>query len=160
MTERMMLEIRGQEANIRFSSAHFILHHEKCEHLHGHTYFIDVRVHGLPDESGMIIDFDRLKSTLREIAEHLDHRLILPSLGPASIHRDGNEVIVRYNDRRYVIPADDVVILDVPSVTAENLASYALCTLLEEIRPDRRITCLEVSVSEGPGQRAWAVWRR
>jgi len=58
-----------------FDSAHFLPNHPKCGKVHGHTYKVEVEVEGeLKD--GMVIDFEDLKSLLKEIVAKFDHGLI------------------------------------------------------------------------------------
>ena len=56
-----------------FDSMHRLPGHPKCGVPHGHTYRVDVEVEGPVDAGGMIIDFDLLKKSLREILAPLDH---------------------------------------------------------------------------------------
>lgn len=55
-----------------FDSMHFLPGHPKCGVPHGHTYKVEVSLDG-PVVDGMVIDFDRLKSVLREILQGFDH---------------------------------------------------------------------------------------
>ncbi len=58
-----------------FDSAHYLPNHPKCGNVHGHTYKVEVEVEGeLKD--GMVVDFEDLKTILREIVSKFDHRLI------------------------------------------------------------------------------------
>ncbi len=61
-----------------FDSAHNLLnYHGKCERLHGHTYRLEVTVSGVPDDDGIVVDFNLLKSTVNEcIIEKLDHQYL------------------------------------------------------------------------------------
>ena len=68
----------GWRSNIRFSSAHIIHEYEKCGRLHGHTYAIHAKIYGEPDSKGIILDFSILKEKLREIADELDHKVLIP----------------------------------------------------------------------------------
>lgn len=58
-----------------FDAAHFLpAYNGKCEHLHGHTYKLIIKVEGIPDNEGMVIDFIKLKKIVKEhILEYLDH---------------------------------------------------------------------------------------
>lgn len=58
-----------------FDAAHYLPHyHGKCEHLHGHTYKLVVKIEGKPDQEGMIMDFIMLKRTVQELVlSKLDH---------------------------------------------------------------------------------------
>lgn len=59
-----------------FSAAHKLpKYNGNCKNLHGHTYKLQVTLEGTPDsESGMIIDFHDLSSTVKEkVMKQLDH---------------------------------------------------------------------------------------
>ena len=58
-----------------FDAAHYLpAYNGKCEHLHGHTYKLVVKVEGTPDHEGMVIDFIKL----RFIGFFLCHRQLPP----------------------------------------------------------------------------------
>ena len=49
-----------------FDAAHYLpAYNGKCEHLHGHTYKLVVKVEGTPDHEGMVIDFIKLKKLVK-----------------------------------------------------------------------------------------------
>ncbi len=72
------ITIDGWKSNIRFSSAHIIPEYEKCGRLHGHTYAVQVKIFGEPDEKGIIMDFSILKDIIKKIINELDHRILIP----------------------------------------------------------------------------------
>lgn len=55
-----------------FDSSHHLPGHPKCGVPHGHTYRVEAIVEG-PVVNGMVVDFDVLKSALREITGAFDH---------------------------------------------------------------------------------------
>ncbi len=63
-----------------FEAAHVLPHHPgKCSRLHGHSYRLEVAVEGplhrSGPASGMVLDFDELKSIVeRTVIEPLDHQ--------------------------------------------------------------------------------------
>jgi len=61
-----------------FDAAHYLpAYNGKCEHLHGHTYKLVVKVEGTPDAEGLVIDFTKLKQLTRELVlSKLDHSLL------------------------------------------------------------------------------------
>lgn len=67
-----MFEVRV-EAD--FSAAHFLKDYNgKCENLHGHNYKVYVHVQGNNlNSGGMLLDFSKLKNTLRTVCKKLDH---------------------------------------------------------------------------------------
>ena len=64
-----------------FDAAHFLPNHKgKCKNLHGHTWKIKIKIKGdinkdeMSSEFGMIMDFKRLESLVKEyILSKLDH---------------------------------------------------------------------------------------
>ena len=154
----MGFKVIVDKGNLRFDSAHFITYGGKCEHLHGHNYGISVEVEGPLTADSFVVDFVFLKKTIREISEPLDHRFLLPMNNP---HLDLNQVDehweIRFEGRRYVFPARDVMLLPVDNITAERLAEYIWGKIAAELLPmgsDERTT-LTVGVEEAPGQAAY-----
>lgn len=148
------LEIDGWRSSIRFSSTHLLSGHEKCGFLHGHTYAINAKVYGEKDKQGFIMDFSLLKSTLREIADKLDHRILLPE-EDKHVSIDNNKIRMEVDGKRYVFPRDDCVLLPIKNVTAENLAEYVLNELSKKINLPKNVKKIEIGVDEGFGQGAW-----
>ncbi len=58
-----------------FDAAHYLPdYHGKCEHLHGHTYKLVVKVEGTRDAEGMVLDFVQFKRTVKDLViAKLDH---------------------------------------------------------------------------------------
>lgn len=61
-----------------FCGAHKLRHYRgKCEALHGHNWKMEITVYSRAlDKRGMIIDFKELKSKLKNILSHLDHKYL------------------------------------------------------------------------------------
>ncbi|UCD92624.1 MAG: 6-pyruvoyl tetrahydropterin synthase family protein [Methanobacteriota archaeon] len=155
----MEIRINGWEAGIRFSAGHFVPRHKKCERMHGHIYAINAIIHGEQDEDGMVLDFLEIKKTLKKFANELDHRVILPGNSDFVKVEVGDEVQVKVSDKRYAFPLTDVVILDTPNTSAEELAKFLLKRFLDEFELNERIKEVAIGVDEGPAQGAWATKR-
>ena len=67
-----MFEVR---VTADFAAAHFLKDYNgKCENLHGHNYKVYAHVRGPElNEGGMLLDFTKLKTALREVCALLDH---------------------------------------------------------------------------------------
>jgi len=154
MSDRMSVEIDGHGAGIHFSAAHFLVDVDKCERVHGHNYILSARVEGRLDSTGMVIDFSEVKRVLREIAETMDHHVLVPGDGILAVEVDGDEVRMEHKGRRYVLPTRDVVVLDVPAITAENLAASILRQFRSMLDADN-VFSLPIGIEEAPGQTAW-----
>ena len=70
-------------ATADFDSAHFLAGHDgKCANLHGHRWHIEAKLRGATlqengPQEGMILDFADVKAALKELADSLDHTLII-----------------------------------------------------------------------------------
>ena len=156
----MQIKVDGWRAHITFSSAHFIPKYAKCGRLHGHTYAIHAMVEGEADERGIILDFSILKEALRTIASELDHRVLLPDLGDIEIRKSNGSIEVLFQDKRYLLPAEDCKSLPITSSSAENLAAYVLRRVTKEIHLPTNVVALHIGIDEGYGQGAWVATMR
>ncbi len=145
-----------------FSAGHFITFGgDVCERLHGHNYRVQVEVDGPLDKNHYVIDFIALRDALKTVTDELDHRMMLPTQHRAiRVQADEREVAVTFEDRRWVFPRCDCVLLPLPNTTAELLAHYIGRRLLESLQtqtgfqPER----IQVAVDEDNGQ--WGIWER
>ncbi len=149
------LKLNGWEKSITFSASHILPGHNKCGRIHGHNYAIHVRISGEPSESGVVFDFLPIKEKLREIAERLDHRILIAS-GMEGLERRDNEIMIEIGDKRYVFPEEDSLVLDIDQVTAEQLALFLLDEVIEELDFPEKVNSVEIGVDESRGQGAWA----
>ncbi len=139
-----------------FSAAHFITFGGNiCERLHGHNYRVAAEIHGPLDENHYVVDFIALRDTLREIVAELDHHMLLPTTHPTiKVAAGEREVEVTFEDRRWVFPRCDCILLPVPNTTTELLARHIGHRLLDELaaKRDFRPQRLRVEVDECEGQ--------
>ena len=154
----MSYKIVVEKGNLRFSATHFITFMGKCERLHGHNYALSVELAGELTEDGYVFDFVELKSILRGVCDSLDHRFLIP-LGNEHLRvkESEKEWEVRFGDRRYVFPAQDVLPLPVDNITAERLAEYVCDRVLERLGEQEvtNLSSITVGIEEAPGQTAY-----
>lgn len=141
-----------------FSAAHFITFNGNvCERLHGHNWRTRVSVEGPLDENSYVFDFIALRDSLQKIVDSLDHRMLLPDRHPTiQVDPGPQEIEVRFEDRRWVFPAEDCCVLPIANTTAELLAHWIGIQLLGKIPTAAKslLTKLSVGVEENFGQ--WA----
>ena len=152
----MILEIDGAHSGIRFSACHFITGHEKCARLHGHSYIIRMRLEGDIGDSGMLMDFVVLKKALRAMAEELDHKTLLPARSDnVRITKNGKEIEAVSCGKRYVFPDEDVMLMDVPVTTAEEMTKLMVSQLMKKIDFPKNVHSVAIGLDEERGQTAW-----
>ncbi len=151
--------VRMAKDYLVFSAAHFITYDgDVCERLHGHNYRVTAEIHGQLDENQYVIDFIVLRDTLKEIVDQLDHHVLLPTEHPTiRVAETGFEIEATFEDRRWIFPRNDCVLLPVANTTAELLARYIGRRLLAELedRTGVRPALARIGVDECEGQ--WAV---
>lgn len=156
--DKIMFKVEVEKGNLNFSAAHFISFGGKCERLHGHNYAVSAILEGNLTEDCYVIDFVELKNTIRQICDGLDHHFLLPRQSHhLDIQQRDKEWEIRFEDRRYIFPADDVLVLPVDSITAERLAEYVCEQLITSLAEQARssLTSITVGVEEAPGQTAY-----
>lgn len=142
-----------------FSSAHFITFNgDICESLHGHNYVVQCEVIGPLDENGYVVDFIALRDSLTAIIQKLDHHVLLPTEhGAINVVSNETEVTATFENKRWVFPLEDCVLLPIANTTAELLAWYIARELNVACREkfSNQISKLIIRVDENHGQ--WGV---
>ena len=151
--------VRVTKDHLVFSAAHFITFNGNiCERLHGHNWRTAVEVVGPLDENSYVFDFIALRDALQSLVSELDHRVLLPTLHPA-IHVTANDVEVeaRFENRRWIFPREDCVLLPIANTTAELIAQWIGERLVPTVRnyPGATVSQLQIEVEENFGQ--WAI---
>lgn len=109
-----------------FDSAHFLKDYNgKCANIHGHRWTVEAEIYSQTIQNegtfrGMIVDFGDLKHDLKEIADYLDHSLIIER---GSLKQNTLNALLDENFR--------VIELDFRP-TAENLAKYIFDKMTEK----------------------------
>jgi len=66
------------------------------------------------------------------------------------------EFRVNYQGKRYRFPDEDVLVLDLESLTAEHLSEYILQEFIKRAQIPDTIVKIAAGIDEGPGQGAWS----
>ena len=158
--ERWSIEI--DKEYLKFSCAHFLIFPDgAAERLHGHNYRVYVAISAALTRHGLVLDFIQVKPVIRAIVDELDEHWLLPGEHAelSVAERDDGIVEVRYRERYYAAPREDVIVLPINNTSAENLSAWVGRELHARLRarfPDLRVERLRVSVEETSGQRG--VW--
>ena len=150
--------VRVSNDSLVFCAAHFItLAGGICEELHGHNFRVGVEVRGPLDENQYLVDFVALQDAVETILDELDHRVLLPTEHPRiRVTANEREVEARFEDRRWVFPRGDCVLLAIANTTSELLARHIGKRLGGELRAacGIRPETVRVEVGESSGQSA------
>ncbi|MDS0524994.1 6-carboxytetrahydropterin synthase [Clostridium sp. SHJSY1] len=86
------------KSEVQFDMAHYLSGYEgKCSNIHGHRYRLIVKLksdilHKEGQLRGMVDDFSNFKSSLKEIEETFDHKLVIEN------NEEGKELIEKLED--------------------------------------------------------------
>lgn len=146
--------LRLAKEDFKFSVAHFTVFSDTvAEHLHGHNYRVRVEIAGAAiDQGGLLLDLRGIKAEIRRLCAELDSKTLLPErsrLVRVSAVDAGFEV--RYGDRVYRLPREDVLLLPIRNTSIEELAVW----FWRELEPPLRggaIRELSVEIEETAGQ--------
>ena len=151
--------VRVTKDHLVFSAAHFITFNGNiCERLHGHNWRTAVELSGPLDENRYVFDFIALRDAMQKIVTELDHHVLLPTRHrQIRVQTDEREVTATFENRRWVFPREDCVLLPVENTTAEEIAAWiaARLQLVVNAQPNSNIDSIQVEVEENFGQ--WAI---
>jgi 6-pyruvoyltetrahydropterin/6-carboxytetrahydropterin synthase len=150
--------LRLSKENLKFSSAHFLIIDEnRAERLHGHNYRVQVAVKVNWTQfthQGYGIDFAQLKKIIKDQVDLWDERVLLPAQrGDMDIKTDGKSLELKFRDRHYVFPENEVVLLPILNTSVE-LLSGLLCDLFWKEMAPLGVLGIRVQVEETLGQAA------
>lgn len=105
-----------------------------CNRLHGHTYELAVKVYSRNEQDGETALGDVHKVS-NEIFVSLHHRVLLAS-GGDNVHKDDSIMLdyVGTDDKRYMFPVADTMLIPVEQVTAETLANWVAIKIAEKLK--------------------------
>lgn len=155
----MEIYIDGNYSNIRFSAAHFIPGEWKCDRIHGHDYFISARIAGELDGNSYFLDFSKAKTSLKEIADSLDHTVLIPEKNKIMhLRKENSSIYVKVREKEYTFPLSECRILPIMDTTAECLSIYILDKFRESLEGNYEE--IDIEIHEGPGQYAKSSWKK
>ena len=135
------------------STAHFVqTSNGKCQNLHGHNWRIEVEAIGIVRGDGMVVDFNIIKNLIMDF----DHKMLVPTTSDLVkielTSRNYYKIAVKeFKDptdpdvdmteepkiiKTYKIPKDEVALIPISEVTAENLATFFSHALMETFTLD------------------------
>lgn len=145
--------------NFKFSSAHFLIFDDKkAEKLHGHNYQVRVDLGFASEESlnakGFFVDFNVFKKFIKARLDVWDEMVLLPAKHKdMKITKKSPSLEVRFRDRFYVFPENEVHLLPVTNTSVEQLSRLLAEEFFQEFQ-SQGVSNLRVRVEETRGQAA------
>lgn len=145
--------------NFKFSSAHFLIFDDQhAERLHGHNYQVRVEI-GISDpmamqSTGFFVDFNVFKKHIKSALDRWDEMVLLPAQHKdMNIQKREGTLEVRFRDRFYAFPAQEVVLLPINNTSVEQLSRLLAEDFMAEFKK-YAVNFVSVYVEETPGQGA------
>lgn len=142
-----------------FAAAHMtVFSDSQKESLHGHNYRISLSIEIA--ENMKPIAFSELKNPLRKLCATWDEKLLLAEKCPHLKIQSRNPLRFSLCDKKYELPAEDVVLLPIDNVTCENLSQHLCDRYADQIAHlmnKEQILGFGLTVweSEGQGVTSW-----
>ncbi len=128
-------EVFVSKSDFKFSCAHFIVHQNTRERLHGHNYQLSIRIIGGDSvcSDGYLMDFGIVKKEARLLCKEINESFICPSMSPyLQITQNDQQLCMECIDGScFTFPIADCRILPLFHSSVEELAHYLWCSLLE-----------------------------
>ncbi len=151
-----------EKQNFKFSAAHFLIFDQhKAERLHGHNYQVKVEIHFLKtqeiEKQGYFVDFNVFKRSIKAAVDAWDEMVLLPQHhSEMKITTKDSSLEVRFRDRYYVFPVNEVVLLPITNTSVEQLSALLAELFINEFKPFGVVE-IHVTVEETHGQGARAI---
>lgn len=145
--------------NFKFSAAHFLIFDKQsAERLHGHNYQVKVNITVPQDQSlskeGYFVDFNVFKKAIKAKLDEWDEMVLLPGKHEdMKFTENGPSLEVRFRERFYVFPKNEVLRLPVTNTSVEQLSQLLATYFLHEFKV-HGVQKVQVSVEETRGQGA------
>lgn len=160
--EHYRVHIRKEE--LKFSAAHMTVYPDGTkEALHGHNYRTEISFDLADVSLNAMIDFSIFKKAIRQVSGAWDEKVLLAKSCPfmKDFRQSAGEIEFKLCGKRYVLPADEVVLLPLDNITTETLAEQFCKEMIEKLDPKimtKNLMGIQVCVEEISGQGATYFW--
>jgi 6-pyruvoyltetrahydropterin/6-carboxytetrahydropterin synthase len=153
----MLTTLHLFKQNFKFSAAHFLIFDEKsAEKLHGHNYQVkvDLGFQGVDPATGFSVDFNVFKTFIKNRLDVWDEMVLLPAAHPEmKIIKNSPSLEVRFRERFYVFPENEVHLLPIKNTSVEELSRLLAEEFMQEFKK-WGVQKIRVQVEETRGQAA------
>ncbi len=143
--------------NFKFSASHFAIFGPYCgELMHGHNYYVSVKLetHELDPTLGLAVEFNEIKPLIKAACEEWDECILFPNKSPylkIELIEDSYKVV--FNKKTYVLPKEDVNLIEALNISVEELSKLMWIKLVTAFKKYDRIKKVYVTIEETRGQK-------
>lgn len=137
----------------KFSAGHMTVFPDGTkESLHGHNYEVELLLTLREVLFDKLTPFSELKKILKHLSGTWDEKILIAEKNPyfKLTRETANEIEFSLCEKRYVLPRDEVVLLNCDNLTTENLSLLYLNGFLERLsdRFKKNIRKVEIRITE------------
>jgi len=156
-------KIHIRKDNLKFSAAHMTVFPDGSkERLHGHNYEVELEVELTEPVLSQMLSYKAFKQVLRSVCNAWDEKVLVAGDNPwlELLSGSNDEYAFRLCGKRYVLPIDEVAVLDVDNITVENLARILFERFWMQLTRDQsvpwreQIVAASLRIDESCGQGA------
>lgn len=156
-------KIHIRKDNLKFSAAHMTVFPDGSkEGLHGHNYEVGLEVELAEPAFSQMLTYEAFKQVLRPLCNAWDEKVLVASENPwfEALPTIQAEYSFRLCGKRYVLPVEEVVVLNIDNITVENLARIFFEQFWEKLTEEQticwreRIKAVSLRIDESRGQGA------
>ncbi len=155
--------IHIRKDHFKFSAAHMTVFPDGGkERLHGHNYQVELTVELIEPALTQMLSYEVFKRALKTVCDQWDEKVLIATGNPwlEALPAEDGECAFRLCGKRYVLPADEVAMLEMDNITAENLARLLFERFWAELTADRavawreQVLAISMRIDESRGQGA------
>ena len=159
--QQWLIHIRKD--HLKFAAAHMTVFPDGGkESLHGHNYQVELTVELTEPALARMLSYEVFKQALKTVCRAWDEKVLIAADNPwlKWLPAEADECAFRLCGKRYVLPADEVAMLEVDNISAENLARLLFERFWADLTTDRavpwreRIIAVSLRIDESRGQGA------
>ncbi|MFZ4791765.1 MAG: 6-pyruvoyl trahydropterin synthase family protein [Candidatus Competibacteraceae bacterium] len=155
--------IHIRKDSFKFSAAHMTVFPDGGkERLHGHNYQVELTVELIEPALAQMLSYEMFKRALKTVCDEWDEKVLIAAGNPwlKALPAEAGECAFRLCGKRYVLPADEVAMLETDNITAENLAQLLFERFWAELTAGcavpwrEQVIAVSVRIDESRGQGA------
>ena len=113
--------------------------------MHGHNYYVEIELLGKLNSNGIVFDFLSLDKFVKDFTLEWDHYTLLPCLNKRiQYNKNGDNTEIKYGNRFYSIPSNEIRFLECDSITSEILAKLCAEKITTFLKREGKVTNIKM----------------
>lgn len=151
-------QIQIKKQALKFAAAHMtIFPNGTKEALHGHNYQVGITLNTRTSELSKMVSFGDIKKILAKVCNQWDEKVLIATNTKKYelVLKNKKEIEFKLCNKRYVLPMDEVELLNTDNITTERLSEIFALQISADIKricKKAKLINFSITVEESPGQ--------